>query len=175
VTRLEAQVEAVRDAVAPALAALGLRCYDVELHGAGSARTLRITIERDDRGSVDLETITAATQAVSPLLDAEPSLPGPFMLEVSSPGVERSLRRPSHFEGALGETVTVKYHTQQGPRRVRGTLVEAGDTSCVVESGGTREPIPFADITQARTVFEWGPPPRPGKAGARRAAAKERT
>ena len=94
----EQTCNAVRDSLAPVIAGLGLSLYDVEFQGAGKARTLRVTVEKD--GGVDLDAITDVTHAVSPVLDAEPSLSGSYLLEVSSPGLERSLRTPVHFAGA---------------------------------------------------------------------------
>ena len=167
----EQQVDAVRRAVAPALARLGLDLYDVEMLGAAGARTLRVTVAREE-GGVDLEAITNATQAISPLLDQAADLPGPYLLEVSSPGVERTLRTPEHFQGARGEQVTIKYHTETGPCRVRGILADAGVDHLVIELEGDRVTVPLADVTQARTVFEWGPQPRP-KARKTRARSKE--
>jgi len=62
----------------------------------------------------------------------------------------------------------IKYRTGEGPRRAHGMLRAFDGTSCTVETGsGEREEIDLADITHARTVFEWGPQPRPGKARAR--------
>jgi ribosome maturation factor RimP len=164
VANVDAQVEALRRRLAPAVAALDLELYDIELSGAGKARTLRVTVN-----GVDLDAITAVTQAVSPILDDAPELNGSFLLEVSSPGVERVLRTPAHYAGAVGETVSVKVGTADGTRRVHGVLVEAGTDACTVEAEGEREHLAYADVTQARTVFEWGPQPRPGqrkKAGA---------
>ena len=169
----EAQVEAARQLVAPALARLGLELYDVELVGGAGARTLRVTIVKE--GGVDLDAITTATQTVSPLLDNEPALTGPYLLEVSSPGIERQLRRPDHFTRALGERVSVKYHTAEGPRRVIGTLKSASADAVVVEAeDGDSVAVVPSSITQARTVFEWGPAPRPkaGERGNARARAK---
>jgi ribosome maturation factor RimP len=171
VSTTERQVEAVRDAIAPAVAARGLELYDVEFAGAGAGRTLRVTVRRD--GGVDLDAITEVTRVVSPLLDAAGAVDGPYLLEVSSPGVERTLRTPAHFAGAVGERVSVKYHTAEGPRRSHGRLVEAGADRITVDAEGTVERVPLRDVTRARTVFEWGPQPRPGKAGATRARAKE--
>jgi ribosome maturation factor RimP len=166
-----AAVDDIRDLVGPLVDALGCRLYDVEVAGAGRTRTVRVLIDRD--GGVDLDAITAATQAISTALDDEPDVRGPYLLEVSSPGLERPLRRPEHYAGALGETVTITYHTASGPRRVHGTLIEAGDGRCVVESDGAREEIPYAAVTKARTVFEWGPEPRQrGKKTARARASK---
>ncbi len=158
----ETQLEAVRAAVEPAVHALGLAVYDLELLGGAGARTLRLTVTRD--GGVDLEAITAVTQAVSPRLDSADAVSGSYLLEVSSPGVERSLRRPEHYAGAVGEQVSIKYHTEAGPRRVRGLLAAFDGEHCAVEEDGLRVEVPVADVTQARTVFEWGPQPRPGKA-----------
>lgn len=152
-------IDVVRDLVAPALADLGLSLYDVELTGAGHARALRVTVDRP--GGVDLDAVATATQAISPLLDDAP-VPGPFQLEVSSPGVERALRRPEHFRGAAGEVVTVKHATPEGPARTRGVLLGADDDGCVLDVDGEEQRIAYHDITTARTVFEWGPASRPG-------------
>ena len=167
VTTTDTQLEAVRAAIEPVVAALDLNLdlYDVELLGGPNARTLRVTVSRP--GGVDLDAITATTQAVSPVVDAIDAIDaprGPFLLEVSSPGIERNLRTSAHFVGALGESVSVKFHTSEGPRRERGTLLEADDERAVVETDEGRVEIPLRDITQARTVFEWGPQPRPGAA-----------
>jgi len=166
----EQTVRAVRDALAPIVSGLGLDLYDVELKGAGPARTLRVTVERD--GGVDLDAITDVTRAVSPVLDAEPSLTGSYLLEVSSPGLERALRTPTHFAGARGATVSIKLRTQDGTERVKGVLVDADDRGCVVEGDDGRHEVAYADITQARTVFEWGPPPRESRKSARAAAGR---
>jgi ribosome maturation factor RimP len=158
---IDTQLEAVRTAVEPAVVALGLAVYDVELLGGAGARTLRLTVTR--AGGVDLETITSVTRAVSPLVDDTSTIGGSYLLEVSSPGIERALRRPEHYREALGEEVSVKFHTSAGPRRVRGVLRDFDGTHCTVESDeGVDEEITVSDITQARTVFEWGPQPRQG-------------
>ena len=168
---VDAQVETLRQRLAPAVAALDLELYDVELTGAGKGRTLRVTVDRP--GGVDLEAITAVTHAVSPLLDDAPAPAGPFLLEVSSPGVERALRRPEHYSSALGEEVSVKFHTGAGPQRVRGVLRRFDGVTCVVESAdGVDEEIAISDVTQARTVFEWGPQPRQRSKDQGRARAK---
>lgn len=166
--------EDVSVAVGPAVVASGCTLYDVEIAGSGPQRTVRVLIDRE--GGVDLDTVTAVTHAISPVLEELPALSGPYLLEVSSPGVERPLRRPAHYAAARGETVTIKFHTEAGPKRVRGALVDTDDERCVVDVDGQREEIPLADVTQARTVFEWGPQPRPGarKARASRGRAKEK-
>ena len=167
----DTQLEAVRAAVEPAVAALGLAVYDVEMLGGAGARTLRVTVTRAE--GVDLEAITAVTHAVSPIVDGTSNIGGSYLLEVSSPGVERALRRPEHYSSALGEEVSVKFHTGAGPKRVRGVLRRFDGVTCVVESAdGVDEGIAISDVTQARTVFEWGPQPRQRSKDQGRARAK---
>ena len=168
---IDTQLESVRAAVEPAVVGLGLSVYDVELLGGEGARTLRLTVTKP--GGVDLETITDVTRAVSPIVDDTASIGGSYLLEVSSPGVERALRRPEHFREALGEEVSVKFHTDAGPRRVRGVLRAFDGDHCVIESDdGDDGEIAITAITQARTVFQWGPQPRPGSKSRSRARAK---
>jgi ribosome maturation factor RimP len=88
------------------------------------------------------------------------------MLEVSSPGLERNLRTPAHHRWALGKQVRIKTVAGlEGDRRVEGTLAEAdegGVTIALPGAGGATRRLAYADIERARTVFEWGPGPKPG-------------
>jgi len=147
-------VTAVAEVVEPVVRALGLDLYDVEVAGSGRAKVVRVLVDRD--GGVDLDAVGEAAQRISPVLDGERMsrvLPGPYALEVSSPGIERKLRRPEHFRGAIGSTVSVK----TPGRRVRGVLVTADDDAFVVRlDGDAEERIPYDDAAQVRTVFDWG-------------------
>jgi ribosome maturation factor RimP len=160
-------VERVRELVAPVLEADGLELFDVE-YGGG-----RVVVLADRPGGVDLDALTEATHRISALLDREDPVPGRYVLEVSSPGLERPLRTPEHFRRFVGTTVAVKTKPDvEGDRRVRGELSEADDAGCVV--GGRR--LAYADIERAKTVFEWGPAPRPApkrtKGAKRRSTAR---
>lgn len=160
------ELETVRQAVEPVVARLGLELVDIELVSAGRARTLRVTIDRD--GGVDLDAIAGATEAVSPALDAIDPLPGTYTLEVSSPGVERSLRRPDEFRRFAGTAITLKTHEPvAGSRRLRGLLEAADDDGIELAVDGTRHHLRYDEIAQARTVFEWGSGPKPGRPGGR--------
>jgi len=155
-------VERVRSSVAPLLADLGLEIYDIE-HAGG---VLRISV--DKTGGVDLDSIALATRVVSRQLDHDDPIPGRYTLEVTSPGIERPLRTPEHFERAVGQVVNLRTHPEaEGDRRARGELLAvAADGITVRLEDGTERTIRFEDIERARTVFEWGPgaspaPPRP--------------
>ena len=155
--------ETIVAAIEPVLATLGLEVFDVQLTGSGRARAVRVIVDRD--GGVDLDAITAASERVQPALDALDDL-GPYALEVSSPGLERPLRRPEHFRRAVGETVSVKVRDADGEvRRLRGDLVSTDESGVTVAVADTNsgEHVDFDQIIKARTVFEWGAAPKPDK------------
>ena len=165
--------DALSSVIAPVLVPLGLHLYDVELAGAsGRARTLRVLVERADAAPVDLDVITAATEALSSVLDTDPSadrmLRGAYTLEVSSPGLERPLRRPDHWRSVVGTLVSVKARSRgdgEGDgavERFRGTVTGVDEHGAVLDVDGAERRVEFDDVTQARTVFEWGPAPKPG-------------
>jgi ribosome maturation factor RimP len=152
------QRDEIAAALAPVLDEQGLELFDVELSGSGRARVLRVFVDRD--GGVDLDAVAAASEAVSSWLDRDPgiarSLPGPYSLEVSSPGLERPLRTPAHFRRAVGSTVSVKTRDAQGHGvRRRGVLVDADDDGIVLDTDGEAVRVALHDILQARTVFDW--------------------
>ena len=169
-------VDTIVQVLAPAVADLGLDLYDVDVTGSGRARILRVMVDRD--GGVDLEAIAAATQAVSPLLDAPPLdavIPGPYALEVSSPGLERPLRTPKHFARAVGETISVKTRAgdDHGPRRVRGVITAADDIGFEFTlDDGTVQRVAYGDVTQAHTVFVWGDEAKSSKSGGSKSNSK---
>ncbi len=150
----------VRAAAEPVLSSLGLELVDIEVVGSGRARTLRLMIDRD--GGIDLDTLAEANGPVSQALDAVDALSGPYNLELSSPGLERPLRRPSDFRRFVGTLISVKSRdVVAGARRHRGLLAEADDTGIALEVDGERRQFSYDAIALARTVFEWGPTPKP--------------
>ena len=171
-------VDTIAQALAPSVSELGLDLYDVDVSGTGRARILRVMIDRE--GGVDLEAIADATRAVSPLLDAPPLdavIAGPYALEVSSPGLERPLRTPTHFRRAVGATVSVKTVSTEPDgeaTRHRGVLTHADDDACTLDVDGEPVQITYDSIVTARTVFEWGPAPKPGSGGRQKKSAKKK-
>jgi len=148
----------VRDLIEPSLAAQGLEVVDVEQR----SNILRVSIDRPE--GVDLDAISLATRLVSDELDRHDDIvPGRYVLEVSSPGIERTLRTPHHFRRFVGTTVAVRTVAgTEGDRRLEGVLTDADDDGVVV--AGRR--LSYTEIDRARTVFVWGPSPRPGKSKA---------
>jgi ribosome maturation factor RimP len=149
--------------VLPILADLELDLYDCEFGGG----VLKITVDTPpgSPGGVDLDTLSLATRLISRELDHDDPVPGHYTLEVTSPGLERSLRRPEHFQREVGKVVAVRLRdVVSGERRLQGRLAEAtsDDITLALDGGGERR-IAYAQIDRARTVFVWGPAPKPGK------------
>jgi len=167
----------LRAAAEPVLSSLGLELVDVEFEGSGRARTVRVTVDRD--GGVDLDTLAEATRPVAEAFDAADAVSGPYNLELSSPGVERPLRRPAEFRRFIGTPVSVKsYEPVAGARRHRGLLVAADDGGIDLEVDGEPRRFPYDAIASARTVFEWGPAPKPigpAKKAKKNGSVKERS
>jgi len=173
--------ERVREIVEPLLADRSLEVIDVEHRGS----QLRVTIDRASRSGpdtgVDLEALSDATRIVSHALDELDPVPGKYTLEVSSPGLERTLRTPTHYRRAMGEKVRLKLRTDDadGNRRIDGVVTDVDDGGVTIDAAiaGDSRRISFADIDRARTVFEWGPTPKSGKptksAGPRKEKARK--
>jgi ribosome maturation factor RimP len=168
----------IRDLIVPVVTDLQLDLYDLEFAGG----VLRVTIDTppgtvqpDGRpGGVDLDTIALATRLISRELDASDPMPGSYTLEVTSPGLERTLRTPAHFRREVGKQVNVRLRDmgEGGLRRLNGTLVGADDDTFTVRLDDTlvEHSAPYSQIDRAKTVFVWGPAtnqPKPGKAPAK--------
>lgn len=156
--------DAIRALVEPPLVSSGLELWDVEV----SHDTVRLLVDRP--GGVDLDALAKlAGKVVSPLLDEHPELTpaGHFSLEVSSPGVERTLRRREHYDRYVGTEVSVKTSVAvDGSRRHQGRLVSVGEEGIVIEprdgAPGATVSIRHSDIERTRTVLVWGPAEKPG-------------
>ncbi|MGH9180102.1 MAG: ribosome maturation factor RimP [Acidimicrobiales bacterium] len=138
----------MEELVRPVVTADGLELFDVRFGGGA----LQVFVDRPG-GGVDLDTVGRVTRKVSDLLDEHDPLPGSYTLEVSSPGLERDLRRPDHFRRFLGTEVKVKTRPGvDGARREQGVIEVVDDDAAFVN--GRR--LAYADIESARTVFSWG-------------------
>jgi len=151
----------VGDLVRPVVEAAGLELWEASFGREGGRRILRVMVDRADGGEtdggVDLDTIAAMSQRLSRRLDLEGfERDRPYQLEVSSPGLERALREPRHFERSVGQRVRVKTVEPVDGRRVHeGALVSADAEAIVIASDGGELRVPYDGIASARTVFEW--------------------
>ena len=141
----------------PVLAELGFRLVRVKMSGP----TLQIMAERPD-GTFTIEDCEAVSRAMSPILDVEDVVSSHYNLEVSSPGIDRPLVRPSDFESWAGHEVKVEMAVPvAGRKRFKGALegYHDGEVRLFIENpeGATKEPVligvPFADISDAKLVL----------------------
>lgn len=160
------ELERVRELVEPITADLDLDLYDIERRGG----TVRITIDTPpgSESGISLDALSLATRLISRELDHEDPISSQYTLEVTSPGLERTLRTPAHFQREVGKDITVRlvgHAVADGEsRRIDGRLVAADDTTAtLLTAEGDERVIAVADVDKARTVFEWGPKPKPGK------------
>lgn len=155
-------VDRVVALVSPILADLGLDLYDCEFAGG----ILRVTVDKPG-ASVDLDEISLATRLVSTELDHVDVVPGRYTLEVSSPGLERHLRQPSHYQWAIGRDAVVRLRdVPTTERRLAGRVLAADDEGIDFEpteglGRGTSIRVSYGDIDRAKTVFIWAANPKP--------------
>ena len=110
---------------------------------------IRVLLDRE--GGIDLDAICSANRWVSEAIDEADPMRGPYTLEVSSPGVDRPLRKREDFERFAGETVTVKAKPAgQGARRWTGTLVGLEGDDVVLDVDGETVRVPFDSVQKAR-------------------------
>jgi len=151
--------------VEPVAAELDLEVLDVEFSGNASRRVLRIYLDSSVEGrAATLADCEAVSRRVGDVLDAHEAVLGRYLLEVSSPGLDRPLRKPAHFERAVGQKVRLRLRAaRDGSRSVIGRLerFEGGRLSVGTEDGGSVE-VGLDEIEKANLRFEFETKKRPG-------------
>jgi ribosome maturation factor RimP len=156
--RKEEILEKVRQIAAPLAAQEGLELIDVEIGGGGGRQILRLFI--DKAGGVSLDDCTAVSRAVSAALDVEDPLQGTYDLEVSSPGLDRPLKTPEHFQKFLGSRVRVKTFGPvpecENRKTFVGILKSYENSTIGVDVDGKVFQVPHAQVSKANVepVFE---------------------
>ncbi len=177
--------EQVRTIITPLLQDLAVDLWDVEWSGS----RLRIVVDQnttDNQGNdkakgIDTETLGLVSRILSSELDAANPVPNKYTLEVSSPGLERSLRHPEHFLKYVGKTIALKLNAPisntnfsggeleagQGDIppsiasqvRFSGKLIDVSSSGIILQTeAGKKEvelEISFENIKKANVVFEW--------------------
>jgi len=157
---IEDRVHAVVD---PIIDDLDLELVDL-VYGGGR---LKITIDHAD--GLGTELLTKATRMISHDMDLADPISGAYTLEVTSPGVERPLRTPAHYVRSIGEKVNLKLKpNDEKLRRVKGELTAADDDGVTVETDDVTHTLTYDEIASAKTVYDWGPGPKPGQPGAKK-------
>ncbi|MGH8869621.1 MAG: ribosome maturation factor RimP [Actinomycetes bacterium] len=147
-TRDRAEVLTV---IEPVVVSEGMDLEDVEVTPAGRRRVLRVVVDAD--GGVGLDAVARVSTAVSEALDAADAMSGtPYVLEVTSPGVDRPLTQPRHWRRALDRLVTVDV---AGEGAVTGRVVQADDAGVVLDLPEGRREVAYADLGGGRVQVEF--------------------
>jgi len=154
--RQEAAVKAVTEIASGLAQPKGIEIVDVELLGGGKHRVLRVFIDKPQ--GVTLDDCETISHALSEALDAGDVIPGDaYNLEVSSPGVERKLNKPQHFERFLGQKAKVILRTPvDNQRSWVGTLAGFSDGIVTLEPApGKSVRFALEQIEKANLKFDW--------------------
>jgi len=136
----------------PVIEAAGFRLARLRLMG-GKRKTLQVMAERPD-GSMTVEDCADLSRALGEFLDREEVVEGDFLLEVSSPGIDRPLTRLADFARWAGHEAKLELAVPiEGRKRFRGLLAGLDGSEVAIETGGTRLTLPFRSIAEAKLVL----------------------
>ncbi|MDO9108153.1 MAG: ribosome maturation factor RimP [Coriobacteriia bacterium] len=139
--------ERIETLLAPVAAREGYELVAVETAGATKAPLVRVLLDRD--GGLDIDAIVAANGWISEVLDAEDPIPSGYTLEVSTPGIDRPLRKIEDFERFIGSTAVMKTRTIEGRTRFTGIITAVEDEVIVLDIDGQTFRVPFASVSKA--------------------------
>ncbi len=116
--------------------------------------TLQIMAERRDQANMTVEDCAMISRALSALFDVEDAVDGGYTLEVSSPGLDRPLTRPTDYERFAGYVARVELHdSHEGRRRFRGRIVGLFGDTVRIDMDGQVYDLPYEDIQRAKLVL----------------------
>lgn len=135
-------------------AKVGVNLWDIEYLSEGGDKYLRFFIDRDEGiGTIQCEQFS---KAIDPLLDSVDALDGAYILEVSSPGVERVLKKPEHFLRYIGATVEVRlYKAISGAKKHTGVLESYSEDGLSITESGEALTFPLADVSKVQLKVDF--------------------
>lgn len=132
----------------------GYELYDVEYVKEGKDYFLRIYIDKEK--GIDLNDCEKVTNKITEILDKEDYIKEQYFLEVSSPGVERVLKKDKHLQSNLESKVTIKlFKPLENQKQYIGILKQFDDKNITIEVDGNLLEIERINIAQIKTVFDW--------------------
>ena len=150
-SKIEAMLEKL---AAPVCDEYGVYIYDTEYKKEGSSYFLRLYIDKE--GGVTIEDCENVSRGINPLLDEHDFVKEAYIFEVSSPGIDRLLSRPWHYEKVIGEDVTVKLFAPiDSKKELTGVLVSCDEDSFVINADGKEITIEKTKAAQTRLSFNF--------------------
>ena len=146
--------ERVENLIGPRIESLGYRLYDVEFVKEGKDFYLRVYIDKDS--GISLEDCEAVSNGINEVLDEADYIKEQYFLEVSSPGVERVLKKDRHLKENIGNKVQVKlFKPLAGKKVFEGLLESFSDENICIKVESQILEIERSNIGQIKTVFDW--------------------
>lgn len=146
--------EKVEKLLEPKINELGYELYDVEYAKEGKNYFLRIFIDKED--GIDLNDCEKVNDGIMELLDEADYIKEQYFLEVSSPGIERVLRKEKHFDSAMGEAIEVKlYKPIDKQKDIEGILTGYDEESITMTYENDEISVPKSNIAQIKTKYNW--------------------
>lgn len=145
----------VREIIAPVAEEMGVFVWDVEFVKEGADRHLRITLDSED--GIDINACEKFHRAIDPLLDEADPISESYVLEVSSPGIERELKYPEHIDACEGWDVEIKlYAPKAGVKQYRGVLIGYDENGNIaIEKEDERIVFKPEEIAKIATYFDF--------------------
>jgi len=141
--------------IKPKLDELSLSLYEITFKKEGADKFLRIIIDKEE-GGVAISDCEGVSRFLDKILDEHDPIEEAYILEVSSPGVERTLKKDSDYTRFAGETVDVKlYKAINGEKVVRGKLIGLIDNQIKIECDEGEKSFDKDTVALVKTVFEW--------------------
>ncbi|HYD49468.1 MAG TPA: ribosome maturation factor RimP [Terriglobales bacterium] len=134
----------------PVVAHEGMEIVDIDYVREGRGAVLRLFLDRPGTG-VTLDDLARVSRQLGDILDVHEAVPGHYTLECSSPGIQRRLRVPSHFERYIGQRIRVRLAVPEAGRRGFVGILESVDAEGIVvaEANGEQHKVRFSDISRA--------------------------
>ena len=147
--------EKVEKLVKPIIENLGYELYDVEYAKEGKNYYLRIFI--DNEKGIDLNDCEKVNDSITDILDEGNYIKEQYFLEVSSPGIERVLRREEHSKKSIGEEINIKLFKkdEKGNKEYLGRLKDFDQNEIIIEQEEKKIKIERKNIAQIKTVYHW--------------------
>lgn len=138
-------------AIAPLVGEMGYEIWDVEYVREGAEQYLRVTIDKAE--GIDINDCERVHRAIMPYLENYEW----DHLEVSSPGAERTLKKVSHFESAIGERAEIRLFApdENGKKSYVGEILSADENAVVIKTDGGERSVPYSKIGKAKTLFDF--------------------
>ena len=147
--------EKVENLIKPNIEQLGYELYDVEYVKEGKDYYLRIYIDKSE--GIDINDCEKVNNSINDLLDEANYIKEQYYLEVSSPGIERILRKEEHLEKNIGTEIAVKLFqkNEHGKKEVQGVLKNYNENEIIIEKDDKEIYIERKNISQIKTVYHW--------------------